>query len=125
MSIKKSALFLQLEKELKPYIEVMGKAADTIMDKDISKYPILVVHQQELELGVMVVKKNPKKESWNIQASTLEEFAMKQLIESDKIEDFQAIFKKPKDFLCLFVVSELGAKFIFMPRLEEKNLEQK
>jgi len=121
MSIKKSALFLQLEKELKPYMEVMHKSSDTIMDKDISKYPILVVHQQELELGVMVVKRNKKKESWNIQASTLEEFAMKKLIESDKIEDFQAIFKIPKGFLCLFVVSELGAKFIFMPRSEEKT----
>jgi len=120
MSIKKSALYLQLEKELKPYMEVMIKSSETIMDKEISKYPILVVHQQELELGVMVVKKNSKKESWNIQASTLEEFAMKQLIEPDKIEDFQAIFKNPKDFLCLFVVSELGAKFIFMPRVEEK-----
>ena len=118
MKNKKSAKFRQLERELKPYLPIMEKASDTIMQKDISKYPILVVHQQEIELGIPVVVKDKSKGNWSIHASTLEEFATKQVIAAEKIEDFQGIYKNPKQDLCLFVISELGAKFIFVPRLK-------
>ncbi|NND31423.1 MAG: hypothetical protein HKN76_02445 [Saprospiraceae bacterium] len=116
MKNKKSAQFLQLQRELKPYLDIMEKSSDAIMQKDISKYPILVVHQQEIELGIPVVVKDKSKGNWSIHASTLEEFATKQVISAEKIEDFQGIYKDPKHDLCLFVISELGAKFIFMPR---------
>jgi hypothetical protein len=119
MTSKKSALFFQLERELKPYIGIMEKASIAIMEKDISKYPILVVHQQEIELGIPVVSKNQSKGNWSINASTLEEFATKQVISAEKIEDFQGIYKDPNQELCLFVISELGAKFIFMPRINK------
>ena len=121
MKSKKSAQFLQLERELKPYLSIMEKAADTIMNKEISKYPILVVHQQEIELGIPVVSKEQSKGNWSIHASTLEEFATKQVIAADKIEDFQGIFKDPNQEICLFAISELGAKFIFMPRASKPS----
>ena len=114
-------LYLQLKQELLPYINIMTKAAETIMVKDISKYPILVVHQQEVELGVPVLNKNEEKIKWSIHASTLEEFAMKQVIAADKIEDFQGVYKNPDQFLCLFVISELGVNFIFIPRMDHPN----
>ncbi|MBX2815673.1 MAG: hypothetical protein KTR24_06740 [Saprospiraceae bacterium] len=107
--------FLKLEQELKPYIGVMSKAADAIMEKEISKYPILVVHQQEVELGVPVLKKEAAS-TWLINASTLEEFVMKNLIQSEKLEDFQSVYKDPKEQICLFVLSELGAQFVFLKR---------
>ena len=109
--------FLALEKELIPYMDTLCKAADTILDKDISEYPILVIHQEQIELGVQVINRRQVKGNWSVNASTLEEFAMKQLIKTDKIEDFQGIYKNPKKHLCLFVVSELGAQFIFIDRL--------
>ena len=113
--------YLQLKQELLPYINIMTKAVETIMIKDISKYPILVVHQQEIELGIPVVTKDDKGRKWSIHASTLEEFAMKQVIAADKIEDFQGVYKDPGQFLCLFVISELGANFIFIPRIDHPN----
>lgn len=116
MKNQKTTQYLQLESELKPYLHLLIRAADAIMEKDISKYPILVVHQQQLELGVPVVVSNEEIGKWDIHASTLEEFAMKQVIAAEKIEDFQGVYKDPNQFICLFVVSELGAKFIFMPR---------
>ena len=112
----RTSQYLQLEKELQPYMALLSKAADSIIDKEISKYPILVVHQQEVELGVPVLSKDPKKGNWSVNASTLEEFAMKQVINPDKIEDFQGVYKDPGENLCLFVISELGAKFIFLPK---------
>ncbi len=113
---KKSSQYLQLEKELHPYREIMTKTADTILDKEVSKYPIMVVHQQHIELGVPILEEQESKGKWSIHASTLEEFAMKQVISLEKIEDFQGVYKDPTAHLCLFVISELGAKFIFMPR---------
>lgn len=112
---------MQLQLELQPYLEVMTRAADAIMVKDVSKYPILVVHQQEIELGVQVVDRKSRKTKWSIHASTLEEFAMKQVISADKIEDFQGVYKDPNQYLCLFVISELGANFIFIPRFIKSN----
>lgn len=120
MSKKKASDFLALEKELKPYLKTMEQASDAIMQKDVSEYPILVVHQQQIELGIEVVKRAEVKGNWSVNASTLEEFAMKQLITTEKLEDFQAVFKDPKQHLCLFVISELGAQFIFIGRSEIK-----
>jgi hypothetical protein len=113
--------FLLLEKELQPYRNVMTRAVDAILDKEVSDYPILVVHQQTIELGVTIVDRKNTGGTWSIHASSLEEFAMKQLIETGKIEDFQSIYKDPKEHLCLFVISELGAQFIFLPREQSKK----
>ncbi|MCB0686076.1 MAG: hypothetical protein KDC53_06115 [Saprospiraceae bacterium] len=116
-----TALYMQLQLELQPYLDVMTRAADAIMTKDVSKYPILVVHQQSIELGVPVVDKEKRQTKWSINASTLEEFAMKQVISAEKIEDFQGVYKDANQYLCLFVISELGANFIFIPRSEKSN----
>lgn len=94
----------------------MGQAADAIIEKEVSNYPILVVHQQHVELGVAVVDRAKMAGKWSINASTLEEFVMKNVIESDKLEDFQSIYKDPVEQLCLFVLSELGAQFVFLKR---------
>jgi len=116
--------FLQLEKELKPYHEALCKAADAILEKEVSKYPILIVHQQQIELGVAIVTREEVKGNWSVNASTLEEFAMKQLITPEKLEDFQGIYKDPESHLCLFVVSELGVQFIFIKR-ENHQIQSK
>lgn len=108
--------FKLLEKEIQSYKKIMSKAADAILEKEVSDYPILVIHQQQVELGIPVVERKEVKGNWSVNASTLEEFAMKQLITTDKIEDFQSIYKDPKIHLCLFVISELGAQFIFVNR---------
>jgi hypothetical protein len=49
----------------------------------------------------------------------LEEFVTKQLIAEEKVEDFQTLFRYHQNDLCLFVLSELGANFIFLPKNEE------
>ncbi len=114
--VSKKSQFLVLEKELKPYLGIMARAADAIREKEVSEYPILVVHQQQVELGIEVIDRNKVKGNWSVNASTLEEFAMKQVIQTEKIEDFQGVYKDPGHHLCLFVLSELGAQFIFIRR---------
>lgn len=108
--------FLKLEKELKPYTHILGQASDVIINENVSRYPVFVVHQQEVEMGIALIEANPPKMSWSVNASTLEEFVTKNLIFEEKVKDFMSKYKDPETHLCLFVLSELGAQFIFIPR---------
>lgn len=108
--------FLELEKEMKAYTKVLGQAADVIINENVSKYPVFVVHQQEIELGIALIEANPPRLRWSVNASTLEEFVTKNIVFEEKIKDFMSTYKNPETHLCLFVLSELGAQFIFMPR---------
>ena len=112
----KTEKFLLLEKELDGYKKMMGKASDTIMDKDVSEYPIFVIHQQTVEIGIPIAKKEEVQGNWSVNASSLEEMVSKQIIHERRIDEFKKVFKDPKNHLCLFVLSELGAQFIFIPR---------
>ncbi len=112
----KTEKFLVLEKELQVYRKMMSDAADIILDKEVTKYPIFVAHQQELELGLILSERGKNEGNWNIHASSLEEFVAKQIIFESKIEDFKANYKSPKEVLCVFVLSELGAQFIYLPK---------
>lgn len=105
-----------LEIELISYKEVLGKAADTVLDEDVSQYPIFVAHQEEVQVGIPIIERGKVKGNWSINISSLEEFVVKQLIEVPKIDDFRKVYKDPKQYLCFFVLSELGATFNFIPR---------
>ncbi len=110
----------QLKKELKPYMKAMIQASETIVDKDVSKYPIMIAHQQELELGIPIVTTQTfPLGKWNIHASSLEEFVAKQIINTDKVQNFRATYKDIKSFVCVFSLSELGAQFVFLPKQTE------
>ena len=109
--------YLQLEQELKPFRAVMGKAANAILDQEISKYPIFITSQLEIELGVpLLIRDTDKRQKWYVSASTLEELNTKNIIHTDKIDEFRNIYKDPSLNFCLFVLSDLGAQFIFLPR---------
>lgn len=116
-----------LEKELDHYKGVMIKAGETIKDQNVSEYPIMVVHQHEMSVGIVIADKDKVKGNWSINASTLEEFISKQLIEDNKVDSFKTIYKSRQKFICMFVLSELGAEFIFLPkeRLPKKIIEIK
>lgn len=90
-------------------------ASASILDQEITKYPIFVVHQHNVEIGIPLTP-DDHEGIWKIHASSLEEFVSKQVIEQNKVDSFRTIFKSPDKFFCLFVLSELGAKFVFLPR---------
>ena len=108
--------YLQFKKELQPYIPVLSNAADTIVHQNVSSYPIFVIHQQIVDIGILIVDKEVVDGNWSVNASSLEEFVAKQIISNEKLENFRRVFKDPSEELCLFLLSDLGAKFIFIPR---------
>jgi len=106
----------QLKQELQPFITMMGKASDTIVVEEVSSYPIFVLHREEVALGIPLKEYEGVLLDWGINASTLEEFVAKQIIQNDKVEDFKKIYKPADSQLCLFVISKDGATFVFLPR---------
>lgn len=111
-----SELFLKLEQELSTYKNALAAATDQLLAEEISKYPIFVVHQQDIAVGIPMIDRKKVLGNWSINASTLEQFAEKKIIVKDKLDAFKANFKDPDDYYCLFVLSELGANFVFLTR---------
>ncbi|MBI1226121.1 MAG: hypothetical protein GC192_12875 [Bacteroidetes bacterium] len=114
--MNKTPLYKQLEKELAGYKKILSQAAEVIRDQDVSRFPIFVIHQNIVDIGINIVDKGAAKGNWSVNASTLEEFVTKQIIAEEKVEDFQTLYRSHHDDLCLFALSELGANFIFLPK---------
>ena len=108
----------QIREELKIYTKLLAQASQTVLDQDVSNYPIFVVAKTPMEIGIPIVNKLASS-SWLINISTLEEFVAKQIIQSAKVEEFKSVYKEPTDFFCLFVHDGKQAQFIFMPYFSE------
>jgi len=114
--MKEELVLKEIEREVRQFVPLLNKAADAVLDQEISNYPIFIVHQGELEIGISVIDPKTMQSNWAINISILEEFAAKQLIQDARIESFREIYKDPETHLCLFILSEIGANFIFIPR---------
>jgi len=108
--------YLKFREEIKPYLKVLKEASRTIRDQDVSNYPIFVFRQQEVELGVVLVDREGITGNWSVNASTLEEFVARQLIEEEHVPGFKKHYRDPDTHFCLFVLNETGAEFIFIPQ---------
>jgi hypothetical protein len=119
MKDNKIEKYLQLEEDLRHYRKALNAAYDIVINEDVSLYPVFIFHQQELEMGVPLILAGPTTGLWSVHVSSLEEFLVKSIIHKDKIENFQRVYKDHKNHFCLFVLSELGAQFIFYSREKE------
>ena len=106
-----------LEESLNQYQDILAKAAEVVLQRQVTKYPIYVFYQEpEINVGVPFVDRKVNKGQWNIRISSLEEFKAKGLVTGRKEENFKSTYKDPSDYYCIFVLSELGAQFIYLPR---------
>lgn len=116
MDLSSPEMLAALQQDLQVLKKPLGQAADTIVDEGVSKYPIFVVHQQEVSIGLPLIPASPESHFWAAHASTLEEFVTKNIIGEERVEEFKKVFKPVQEQLCLFVLSQIGATFIFLPR---------
>lgn len=114
--IKDVEKLMIIENDLNRFKAILSKASDEILDQDVSKYPIFVIHKQKIALGVPLILREKHETNWSIHVSTLEEFSVKKLILKDKIDKFRETYKNPRQYLCVFVLSDIGAQFLFIPR---------
>ena len=115
-----SPLF-SLEKDLEFYSDAIKEVSIEIMVEGISSHPIFIAHQHEVKLGEIILNKEELNTDWTIQASTLEEFIEKGIINKEKKEQFLKVYKKPENFMCVFVIVPEGANFIYYPYKKGKS----
>jgi hypothetical protein len=111
----KESPLISLKKDLEFYGETLREVAIEIMVEGLSAYPIFIAHQHEVALGELILDRNELGTSWTIQASTLEEFVDKGIIQSAKKDTFLQSYKSADDFMCVFVVVPEGANFVYFP----------
>lgn len=117
--MKEAEKLLVIENEMKRYNALLSAASDKILDSNASAFPIFVVAKQPIALGINLIDREKVNSNWSINASSLEEFVSNKLVYENKVPDFKSTYKDPKQFLCLFVLSDLGAQFLFIPRIIE------
>ncbi len=89
------------------------KAVQTILDENISNYPILVAYPSFTHLNIGLPLSEG--ESFSFNATTLEELAMKKIVSLEKVDEFRKLFKEKKDCFCIFLLEKPEPQFIFMP----------
>lgn len=105
----------QLEGELIIMKESMRETAMDIIKEGFSEYPVFIAHQSEIKLGELILDKRDMATNWSISASTLEDFVERGLIQPDRVDAFKTAYQDPKTFICLFVIYDTAASFVFVP----------
>jgi hypothetical protein len=115
----KESPLLSLEIDLKLFNESIREVAVEIMVEGLSRYPIFIAHQHEVAIGEMILDKDDINSDWSINASTLEEFLERNIIKKELKQRFIDTYKKPEDFMCVFVIVPEGANFVFFPYVKD------
>lgn len=110
-------LFSSLQQDLDICRDYIRQLATGMIRGGVSKFPIFVAQrgEQDLDLGVPLIKREDFDIAWNLSASHLEDFVNKGVVRLDKVEEFKKAYKNPEFFMCVFVAEESAGSFVFMP----------
>lgn len=104
-----------LQKDLDFYSDSIREVAVEIVAEGLSAYPIFIAHQHKVALGELILNHHELATEWSIHASTLEEFVERGVVKEERKPHFIKRYKKPEDYMCLFVIVPAGANFVFYP----------
>lgn len=110
-----------LREDIEFYNASIKEVALEILDNDISECPIFIAHQIEINLGQVIMDKNDYNRNWTISTTIIEELIQKKIISEDKVKGFKSIFKDPRKYICVFLISDKSENFIFIPYKKESN----
>jgi hypothetical protein len=107
-----------IQQELNVYRDFLEKTLTRLKEAGVlNNNPIFVFHQGEIKLGMPLLNRSDKGGNWDITLSTVKEFVQRNLILPEKEEAFKKVYSEKKKHYCVFVLSEFGANFVFLPRL--------
>jgi len=78
-------------------------------------FPIFPIAKDSISIGQILLDKNDLQLGWNYYASFLGEFLERELIATEREDDFKTSYKDPDEFCCLFVVDRDFTKFVYIP----------
>ncbi len=99
--------------------DTLKEASYQIRKRGFSDHPIFSISKIDLPIGTLLIAKTDLATNWNYNASYLDEFVQRELIGSDKVEEFKGAYKDPDEFCCLFVVDDGFTNFVYIPYPEE------
>lgn len=102
-----------LEVALKKNKEWFLKTIQTIRDENVSNYPILIAFPSFTNLNIGLPIKEEGSLSFN--ATTLEELAMKKIVDMDRVDGFRKLYKEKQDSFCIFLLEKPAPQFVFVP----------
>ncbi len=115
----------KLQTELREDCAVLQRtfeqASQTIRDENVSRYPIFVLHGEDIfpiGLALVAYRKHGTHYAYNV--STLEEMVSKKIVEMADVDEFRKIYKDPDSFFCFLIIDTdaTGAphpRFWFVP----------
>ena len=107
---------VEIERLLKQHRATLSAAAETVRLEDVSNYPILVVSNALIELGIPLILRGQLPNDWSVNVSTLEEFHARRLVNETQIDDIRQLFRAHTDDLVVFIVAEDGSgRFASIP----------
>lgn len=101
---------------IKQYQSVFQQALNTVIQEDVSNYPILVAYPQHIQaqIGISIFDVEPSQD-WGFSLTTLEELAVKKIMEMAKISEFRELYKQRNEHFCVFLIEENKTQWIFFP----------
>lgn len=98
------------------YEDYLKEVSDMVIANEVTKYPIFVLHQKvSVEVGRPIIDYIKSKTKWSVNISHLEEFVLKEIVKKNSVEAFREVYKNPSEYLCIFVLDDGVANFIFRP----------
>lgn len=88
-----------------------------IIEQRVSNYPILVFQKpSQTILGMKIIDAAQNTDRWNVYVTHLEELYHKQIIQDEKVEDFQFQYKTNNDKFCILLIEpDETSSFVFVP----------
>jgi hypothetical protein len=100
------------------YHELMKEAFDGVINEGVSRYPVFIFHQQEVNVGLPIADRHFIAEDWSVNISTLEEFYIKGVITIEQVDEIKGKITGDPPLYCCLVLSEDKGSLIFLPRKE-------
>lgn len=108
-------LIESLNIDLKIYDDMIGEVSADMIAEGFTAYPVFIATEHEVKMGELILDKNDQAGTFNIYATTMEEMVDRKLILESKKADFIKTYKDPKKFMCVMLLTDTIASFVFVP----------
>jgi hypothetical protein len=99
--------------------DVLKDASYQIRKRGFSDYPIFTASRRDVPVGQLLIAADEMANTFNYQATFLDEFIQRELIGPESVELFRENYRNADEYCCLFVVHGGFAGFVFIPFPED------
>lgn len=122
---EKNTEWIQLQEDLRIYRPQLAEAANTVVDQEVSNYPIFLAYPGEdntIGVGIPVFSApTGRGQVWSIHLTTLEELVTRQIVLQDKVDNFREVYKSRQNAICFLIFTDGEARFGFVPRVKGES----